>query len=55
MALISQLIGPKDPEDNDIYPHKIEYMRTSYTSFVLSIDEKKITFSKLRRFQSNNV
>jgi len=49
MALISQLIGPKDPEDNDIY------MRTSYTSFVLSIDEKKITFSKLRRFQSNNV
>ena len=35
MALISQLIGPKDPEANDIY------MRTGCTACVLSIDEEK--------------
>ena len=35
MALISQLIGPKDPEANDIY------MRTGCTACVFSIDEEK--------------
>ena len=41
MALISQLLGPKDPEANDIY------MRTGCTACVLSIDEnqKKLYFA----------
>ena len=41
MALISQLIGPKDPEANDIY------MRTGCTACVMSIDEtnKKLYFA----------
>ena len=41
MAFISQLIGPKDPEANDIY------MRTGCTACVMSIDEtnKKLYFA----------
>ena len=41
MAFISQLIGPKDPESNDIY------MRTGCTACVMSIDEtnKKLYFA----------
>ena len=41
MALFAQLIGPKDPEANDIY------MRTGCTACVLSIDEtnKKLYFA----------
>ena len=41
MQLISQLIGPKDPEANDIY------MRTGCTACVMSIDEtnKKLFFA----------
>ena len=41
MQLIAQLIGPKDPEANDIY------MRTGCTACVLSIDEtnKKLYFA----------
>ena len=41
MQLISQLIGPKDPEANDIY------MRTGCTACVMSIDEtnKKLYFA----------
>ena len=41
MQLISQIIGPKDPEANDIY------MRTGCTACVMSIDEtnKKLYFA----------
>ena len=41
MALFAQLIGPKDPEANDIY------MRTGCTACVMSIDEtnKKLYFA----------
>ena len=41
MAFISQIIGPKDPEANDIY------MRTGCTACVMSIDEtnKKLYFA----------
>ena len=35
MALLAQLMGPKNPEANDIY------MRTGCTACVMSIDEKK--------------
>ena len=46
MNLLSQLIGPKNPEANDIF------MRTGCTACVLGIDEtkKKIIFRQCWRF-----